>query len=111
MSAVTGKVEKSYKLSSYPRAEKQNFPVSEGEPGADSDPCMMEHSPTAAKEGWCGNVLCWLSCDYLSKGIGARTYPGSPLSAAVDRTRDEDNKTIAQDRSAKAYAETGVLIP
>lgn len=40
MSAVTGKVEKSQRLSSYLGAEKQSFPMSEGEPGAVSDPGM-----------------------------------------------------------------------
>lgn len=65
--------------------------MSEGEPGAVSDPGMGS-GPTdgakEAKEGLCGNILCWLSCNYLAKGIGARMDPGSPLSAAVDRTRD-----------------------
>lgn len=37
LSAVTGKVEKSYRVSICPGAEKQKFPMSEGEPGAKSD--------------------------------------------------------------------------
>lgn len=40
VSAITGKVEKSYRLSSYLGAEKQNFPTSGGEPGADSNSGM-----------------------------------------------------------------------
>lgn len=37
VSAVTGKVEKSYRLSSCPEAEKQDLPTSESEPGARND--------------------------------------------------------------------------
>lgn len=64
--------------------------MSEGEPGAVSDPGMGS-GPTAAKEGLCCNALCWFYCNYLSKGIRARMDPGSPQSATVDRTKDEDN--------------------
>ena len=37
VSAVTRKVEKSYRLSSCPGAGKQDFPMNEGEPGAKSN--------------------------------------------------------------------------